>query len=1176
MKPKYHPNIKLLLLLLLLLQAGHTFAQNGTFNFNYVRTRVPRTTITSTTTLEAYTNLKDSVSITYQYIDGLGRPMQTVQQQGSPGGSDMVQPFIYGRSGRDSVKYLPYSISSTSPGSYRSYAITVTNGSYTTGEQYAFYQQTGKPYAATTTPYAPTAYEQSELNRVTEQGAPGTAWQLGGGHTVKMVYALNNQTAFAATPTANNPGSRMVALYTATINGDESRTLVRSGLASYPVGALSLTISKDENWNAASDGCLHTTEEYKDLDGHVLLKRTYNLNGSNIQMLSTYYVYDDYGDLAFVLPPMAMPDGSGVPTQATLDNLCYQYRYDEKGRITQKKLPGKGWEFIVYNTSDQVVMTQDANQRSKTPQQFTYTKYDGQGRVIITGLWNYTGSTADVNISAPNTTYLAWLQNTFNTTTSPKWETRDNTLATRYTNVSLPTDASGTYYTINYYDDYTMSSKPATCIAPTGASVFTKGLPTASRTTILSSPTNMLWTVNYYDDFGRTIQTYKEHYYGGAVSINNYDVVANTYTFTNQLKSTTRSHYNTSNSAASPIVTITDNYLYDHRDRKLQTAESINAATPTIISKTDYDEAGQVADKKLNSSDGTNFSQTINYAYNERGWLLSSTAGLFSEMLQYNTSTISGISPVAQYNGNIASQSWKTNGAASYSSYVYSYDALNRLNTGTGTTGNTESGITYDLQGNITALNRFKNSTATHTLSYAYLDAGSNPTNQLQSVTNTATNTTDLLTGKWTYAYDYNGNLKQSSYFNSSGVADPTKTKSTTYNLLNLPQTYTINGGTITFSYDAAGNKLRKVSTQGTGYNTDYDSGIQYKPDGTIDFIQTEEGRVINPTTTPNYEYTLSDHLGDTRLTFDIESNAATSVQQDDYYPFGMEISNGTIVSPKNEYLYNKKELQEDLGVYDYGARFYDPVIARWTVIDPLAEISRRWSPYNYGEDNSIKNIDPDGMDVVVNLHGQDAQDYVRHLQSHNASGPGGKKNRPSLSSLIFSNKNYKEAPHLKPITGFWEKTFKTLFGDRTLGGTRTVDHVVYDDNGNPIGTSYITMLEFPMFTDGPGEFAELPQLGEKLKYLFGEAQVVAGDTHNVDRSIAMYEELKKIGIINNSAGKAFMAAKLAEAFKTEGIVQSNGRIMRETFIMGPKGGVVLQSVWEGTKLITVKIFGGK
>jgi RHS repeat-associated protein len=179
-----------------------------------------------------------------------------------------------------------------------------------------------------------------------------------------------------------------------------------------------------------------------------------------------------------------------------------------------------------------------------------------------------------------------------------------------------------------------------------------------------------------------------------------------------------------------------------------------------------------------------------------------------------------------------------------------------------------------------------------------------------------------------------------------------------------------VSNGTATYTYDAAGNKLRKVSViSGVTTTTEYISGIQYKNSTTaVDFIQTEEGKAVNNSGSYDYNYYLGDNLGNTRVTFGTKTGTAVQYQRDDYYPFGLELSR-SVTSPKNEYLYNKKELQEEFTEYDYGARFYDPVIARWNMVDPMAEEDRRTTPYSYTFDDPIRHTDPDGM------FGEDAND---------------------------------------------------------------------------------------------------------------------------------------------------------------------------------------------------------
>jgi len=907
---------------------------------NYIVTSTPRISGITTTAQLAGRSTCDLMQ-TVQYFDGLGRPLQTVQVKGNPDATkDVIQPFAYDAYGREILKYMPYTLTASTPGSYQSAALDGGTG-YTSGGQYAFYQVTGQGYVNTTKPLAGIGFEPSPLNRPVEQAAPGTDWQLGGGHTIRMEYGVNNQNAFATTPIINNPGSRKVALYTATINSNFTRTLTRTGnTATYNNSTLSLTITKDENWKSGADSCLGTTEEYKDLAGRVVLKRTYNLKNSAIEILSTYYVYDNAGNLCFVLPPDANPDAAAAISQATLDNFAYQYRFDERNRPTQKKLPGKGWEYTVYNPLDKVVATQDSLQR--VAGQWIFTKYDNFGRVVMTGIWAGT-----VGLSR------ASLQTTLNATTT-YWETTTGT-GTGYTTVAWPTSAT-TPLTINYYDKYTnIPSLPAAYSAPTGATTNTQGLLVGSKVAVLNTPANMLLSVHYFDQLGRNIKTYTQHYLGGTLSSSNYDAVASTYNFINILTSINRQHFNTTH-ATTPLVTINEIYMYDHMGRKLKTWEKIingtTATAKTLISKADFNEVGQIKTKHLHSTDSVNFQQNIDFTYNERGWMLTNSSSLFAMQLYYNTGTNKA------YNGNIMYQYWGTPGSLT-KNYVYLYDRLNRLVSGASTDHNVERGITYDMQGNITTLNRVYNNIVIDSLTYSYTG------NKLVSIIDKSSNNTGLVAATTNYNYDGNGNLSSNSNSTNSG-----QNKNYSYNLLNLPQTATIAAGTITYTYDGSGNKLRKQSP--TLGNTDYINGIQYSSTitGLPDFIQTEEGRAVpSGTTAYKYYYYLTDNLDNTRITFDSSTGISTILQKDDYMPFGMEI-NWSVASPKNEYLYNKKELQEELGLYDYKVRYYDAVVGRFTSVDRLSDSYVYKSPYDYAENRPINGVDLDGLEWSAKAEG--------------------------------------------------------------------------------------------------------------------------------------------------------------------------------------------------------------
>ncbi|MEJ5092761.1 RHS repeat-associated core domain-containing protein, partial [Sphingobacterium faecium] len=321
---------------------------------NYILTRSFRSPVKASQLSE--TRTIDQENRTVQYFDGLGRSLQTVQQQASPGFRDIVEHVEYDGFGRQTHQYLPYADVGTSYGSYRSTAKANQLAYYGSGSLDAHVKKT-------TAPYAVTVFENSPLNRVKEQGAPGVAWQPAttrgtSGRTVVSDYGTNVVST-----------TESVKLWQ--INTSKNGA---TGTSNYVAGRLYKTVIKDENWLSGKTG---TVEEYKDFEDRVVLKRVWE---SEAKKLDTYYVYDDLGNLRYVVPPAYTSTSIAESATGDFHELVYAYRYDGRQRLAEKKIPGKGWEWIVYNNNDQPILTQDAVQRGKASKEWRYTKYDAFGR----------------------------------------------------------------------------------------------------------------------------------------------------------------------------------------------------------------------------------------------------------------------------------------------------------------------------------------------------------------------------------------------------------------------------------------------------------------------------------------------------------------------------------------------------------------------------------------------------------------------------------------------------------------------------------------------------------------------------------------------------------------------------------------------------------------------------
>jgi RHS repeat-associated protein len=920
-----------------MLAAAPIFTVTPTLQRNYSSVRTFKKSGIKTATQVNQVGLTAAeVNESIAYTDGLGRGIQSVVVQGSPSGKDIIQAAEYDHAGRQARQYLPYTSSGT-PGSFRALSLAGSNG-YSNSEQYTFYQQSNQNYKTTAYPYAETVLEPTVFNRQ-EQGAPGAAWQPvnasipTSGHTDKVDTDLSSSAdAIKKWKITGN-----------TILVDNSGFLV----------GLIKQSQKDANWTAGKAG---TKETFTDLGGRVIAEKNYF---SETAASVTYYVYDENitSRLRYVLAA-SIVSNTFKEGDTTFNRHVYAYHYNDMGLVVESKFPGKGWSYVVYNKKGQPVLTQDSVQRTR--QEWNFVKYDAFGRIIFSGRYQNAGTRGTVQTLVDAVNVL--------------WEKRDKATANGYTNVAFPLASQiAEVYTTNYYDDYDLPTSCPFKIMPTGCSPIADGLQTATLVKVLGGTTN-LWTVSYYDQEGLPTFVKSQNNLGGT------DELVSTYLFSGEVESVQRTSI-----ASGVTTTVKESYEYDHMGRLLTTRQKINNQSEIILSSLVYNELGQLTAKKLHSIDGgVNFLQTIAYRFNERGWTtaindanIASTGNTkFGLELKYEDAL------KKQYNGNIGQSKWKVAriAASPQMSYDFEYDKVNRLvgavsSTGGAKNGNYNEYVRYDQLGNIVSLGRNALVSGAKqqidSLKYTYDYNRHVRIDDISTSAAAAKNLgfKELKQQAIEYVYDGDGRV----------ISDANSGTTISYNVVNMPSEIKFGTtSTINYTYNVLGEKLEKKFTSGSSViKTAYNAGIQYTGLNTsplqLQFIQTSEGRARYNGSVFIYEYDLTDHLGNVRATItadpaDITQRTAKVIQENSYYPFGMVMPGADLAfvsGDKNNYLYNGKELQEELGQYDYGARFYDPAIGRWNVPDPLAENHYDLSPYHYVMGNPMLYIDPLGLDTA-------------------------------------------------------------------------------------------------------------------------------------------------------------------------------------------------------------------
>lgn len=813
-----------------------------------------------------------------KYFDGTGKLEQSIIVAGTPTMKDFVTMSVYDNIGREFRKLVPFA-HTESNGVYKERSSILSASDEYIGIPSDFFGESQGEIPFDTKPYADLIFESAAGGRVLKQGGVGEMLQpqttASLDRSVKLSYETNN---------ANE-------VYIWSWNQTDRTADARIGTSFnyYPAGSLIVKIRKD-----ASNKSI---VEYYNKFGDIIAKKLALKDVPTANDFAwTYFVYNDFGNMVLAITPEAVANlttqyfnlTDKPSKQAYLGKWCYIYRYDSKNRCVVTKEPGIDSMYIVYNDRDQMIMSQDGNQRSK--KEWMYYKYDALSRPIMKGVYIHASVYSQIEMQQHALSYI--------TDATLVYETYDGSTSNHgYTNRVFPTQGNQ-LWEVCYYDDYkflllsdytTLTFLQTELAGMANKSVYVPNQVTGGKSIALQ--TNVwLPSARYYDRSNRLIQIVQKNNGNGLTRS------STIYNFRGQFQKTKVSH----TAFSEPAISIVKDFSYDHGGRVSYVTSSINGSASIILYKNRYNELGSLVEVGLHSvNGGASFLQSNDYRYNIQGWRTKmnglpddESSDLFSYELRYNNPANS--SSEAKYNGVISEVQWKSVGNNSQL-YSYKYDYLDRLieakyfdlknplkdsryniNIGSATKK------AYDLNGNILFEERngdLGNNTfgPMDQLTYDYASSG----NQLTKVTDALPISTNEIgfkdnnkTGN-DYDYDLNGNM----------VRDLNKGISLmSFNPLNLLAELKTAEGTIKYNYSSGGEKLCQEvysSTNQLVKKTDYVGQFVYEGQK-LSYLVDDKGRILpirdasGNITGYEYEYFLKDKLGNVRVAF-TSRNQSTS-----------------------------------------------------------------------------------------------------------------------------------------------------------------------------------------------------------------------------------------------------------------------------------------------------------